>query len=145
MLFKNEEASLKLEVVNYEFPPDGGAAGSDDRNWLVLRCMWVNEDGEVRKDSNSCLLTYEMRELAAGLKVLRAGIREEYHSDFLEPYFQLDAWAKGNEFLMRVLFVLPNTMDGDDTAELECMMDEEQLRILIEELDRLCEKYPDRS
>lgn len=145
MLFKNDEASLRLDVVNYEFPPDGGASGSDDRNWLVLRCTWVNEDGEVRKDSNSCLLTYEMRELAAGLKVLRAGIREEYHSDFLEPYFQLDAWANQGNFQIRVLFVLPNTMDGDDTAEIECTMTEPELQTLIEELDRLCEKYPDRT
>ena len=145
MLFQNDEASLRLEVVNYEFPADGGAADSDDRNWLVLRCTWIDEEGSVRKDSNSCLLTYELRELAAGLKGLRAGIREEYHSDFLEPYFQLDARAEENDFQIRVLFVLPNTMDGDDTAEIECTMTEGQLQTLIEELDRLSERYPDRS
>ena len=37
MLFQNEEASLKLEVWNYEFPADGGMPDTDDRNWLVLR------------------------------------------------------------------------------------------------------------
>ena len=67
MLFKNEEASLKLDIVNYEFPADGGAPGSDDRNWLVLRATWTQEDGNVVKDSNSCLLTYELREMTAGL------------------------------------------------------------------------------
>lgn len=144
MLFQNDEASLRLEVVNYEFPPDGGAAGSDDRNWLVLRCTWVDEEGCVRKDSNSCLLTYELRELAAGLKVLRAGIREEYHSDFVEPYFRLDAWVAEGGFRIQVLFVLPNTLDGDDTAEIECVMTDEELRAFLEELDRLSEKYPDR-
>ena len=30
MLFKNEEASLKLDIVNYEFPADGGDPDSDD-------------------------------------------------------------------------------------------------------------------
>ena len=53
MLFKNEEASLKLDIVNYEFPPDGGDPTSDDRNWLVLRATWTQEDGNVVKDSNS--------------------------------------------------------------------------------------------
>ena len=24
MLFRNEESSLRLDIVNYEFPPDGG-------------------------------------------------------------------------------------------------------------------------
>ena len=65
MLFQNEEASLKLDIVNYEFPADGGDPTSDDRNWLVLRCTWTGEDGTVVKDSNSCLLTYELREMTA--------------------------------------------------------------------------------
>ena len=47
MLFKNEEASLRLDIVNYEFPADGGDPTSDDRNWLVLRCGWKDEDGNV--------------------------------------------------------------------------------------------------
>ena len=27
MLFRNEESSLRLDIVNYEFPPDGGTKG----------------------------------------------------------------------------------------------------------------------
>lgn len=30
MLFRNEESSLRLDIVNYEFPPDGGDPTSDD-------------------------------------------------------------------------------------------------------------------
>jgi len=145
MLFQNEEASLQLDIVNYEFPADGGAPDSDDRNWLVLRCTWIDEAGTIRKDSNSCLLTYELREMSAGLKVLRAGLRDRYESEFLEPSFRLDAWAEGEGFRVSVAFVLPNTMDGDDTAEVECSMTEEALRELTDELDRLSEKYPDRN
>ena len=144
MLFQGENASLRLDVVNYEFPPDGGAPDSDDRNWLVLRCTWTDEEGNIRKDSNSCLLTYELRELSAGLQVLRAGIRPEYHSDFLEPYFQVDAWAAGEQFRLEVSFVLPNTMDGEDTAEVCCRMTEAELRSLTDELERLSAKFPDR-
>ena len=50
MLFRNEESSLRLDIVNYEFPPDGGDPTSDDRNWLVLRATWNKEDGDVVKD-----------------------------------------------------------------------------------------------
>ena len=128
MLFKNEEASLKLDIVNYEFPPDGGDPTSDDRNWLVLRATWTQEDGHVVKDSNSCLLTYELREMTAGLKVLNAGIKSEYASAFVEPYFALAAQA-----------------DGDDTAELTCTMTKADMTALIDELDKLCAKYPDRA
>ena len=145
MLFQSEESSLRLDIVNYEFPPDGGVPGSDDRNWLVLRCTWVNEEGVIVKDSNSCLLTYELRELAAGLKVLNAGIRDSYASDFVDPYFEVAAQAEGKVFRVDVSFYLPNTMDGDDTAEVEAVMTGAEMKELIAELDSLCEKYPDRE
>lgn len=146
MLFRNEDSSLQLEIMNYEFPADGGDPTSDDRNWLVLRCTWKNEEGNILKDSNSCLLTYELREMTAGLKVLHAGIRESYASDFVEPYFEVEARAEGeNAVRMAVSFFLPNTMDGDDTAEVECVMTKTELKALVEELDRLCEKFPDRT
>ena len=145
MLFKNEDASLELDIVNYEFPPDGGEADSDDQNWLILRATWINEDGEIVKDSNSCLLTYELREMTAGLKVLNAGIKTEYASAFVEPYFELAAQADGDDFRVAVSFFLPNTMDGDDTAEVECVMTHEEMRALLDELDTLCAKFPDRS
>jgi len=144
MLFQNEDASLKLEVVRYEFPADGGEPGSDDRNWLVLRATY-EADGQIIKDSNSCLLTYELREMTAGLKVLNAGIRDQYASSFVEPYFELTATAEDEGFLVEVSFALPNTMEDVDTAEVECAMTKAEMTALIDELDKLCAKYPDRS
>jgi len=146
MLFKNEEVSLRLDIVNYEFPADGGDPTSDDRNWLVLRATWINEDGGVIKDSNSCLLTYELREMTAGLKVLHAGIKGHYESFFQEPYFEVSARTEGeNAVRMAVSFYLPNTMDGEDTAEVECVMTREEVKTLLNELDQLCAKFPDRA
>ena len=147
MLFRNEEASLRLDIVNYEFPPDAGDPTSDDPNWLVLRATWNKEDGGIVKDSNSCLLTHELQEMTAGLKVLRAGIRDRYESDFQEGfYFSVSARAAGEDaFGLDVSFYLPNTMDGDDTAEVACTMTGAELTALIGELDRLCEKFPDRT
>ena len=145
MLFQNDDVSLQLEITNYEFPADGGDPTSDDRNWLVLRCTWKNEDGEIRKDSNSCLLTYELREMTAGLKVLCAGIKDTYASDFVEPYFEVAAQAEGEDAVrVAVSFFLPNTMDGEDTATGRCFMDKDQMKALIDELERLCAKFPDR-
>jgi hypothetical protein len=145
MLFQNEDASLKLEVYAYEFPADGGDPTSDDRNWLVLRAAWTREDGSVVKDANSCLLTFELREMTAGLKVLNAGIKDSYESAFVEPYFELAAQASGDGFQVEVTFVMPNTMDGDDTAEVSCLLTKAEMTALIDELDKLCAKYPDRN
>ena len=120
--------------------------GSEDNNWLVVRATWIDENGGLVKDSNSCLQTFELQSLTAGLKVLKAGIRDHYVSDFQEDaYFSLSARAKGDRFRFHVSFYLPNTMDGDDTAELTGSMTSEELGALIDELDRLCEKFPDRT
>lgn len=144
MLFQGENNSLKLDVFNYELPADGGDPTSDDRNWLILRATYVDEDGDITKDSNSCLLTYELQEMTAGLKVLDAGIRDRYESSFTEPYFTLAAQAEGEGFLMEVSFYLPNTMDGDDTAEVTAHFSKADMRALLDELDKLCKKFPDR-
>lgn len=145
MLFRNEDTSLQLDIVNYEFPADGGAPDSDDRNWLVLRATY-REEGRVIKDSNSCLLTYELREMTAGLKVLGAGIKAEYTADFVEPYFSLALQADGAEsFLAEVAFALPNTLEDLDVAEVETRMTKAELTALVDELDALCKKFPDRT
>ena len=146
MIFKNEDSSLELEIIRYEFSADEGEPGSDDRNWLVLRGTYTGLDGTVIRDTNSCLLTYELREMTAGLKVLNAGIREAYGSSFVEPYFELEARSGENgSFLVDVSFTMPNTMEDIDTAEVECVLTQAEMAALIRELDALCAKFPDRK
>ena len=143
MLFQGEDSSLELTVAGYELQdPDGSG---DEKNWLVLRCTWHREDGSVRKDSCGCIRTYELTALNAGLKVLRAGLRNRFESELQEPWFTLQMAAlPGERFSFAVSFYLPNTMDGEDTAEVEGEMSPEELRGITEELDRACRKYPDR-
>ena len=146
MLFRNDEASLKLEILRYEFPEGEGRPDSDDGNWLVLRGTYTTADGRVIVDSQACLLTYELRELTAGLKVLGAGVKDEYESGFVEtPFFSVFAQSDGaNAFTLDVSFALTNTMEDEDTAEVECTLTKPELRALIDELDELCAKFPDR-
>lgn len=145
MLFKNDESSLKLEIINYEFGGDSGAPDSDDRNWLVLRGTYTDEDGHIIKDSNSCLLTYELKDMTAGLKVLRAGIRDEFNSDFSEPYFLFSARKSGDGFAADVSFTMPNTMEDIENADISCNLTAVELDALIDELDKLCTKFSDRK
>ena len=142
MLFRDRndpDESLELEIVNYETAPE------EERNWLVLRGTW-RRDGSVIKGSCACLLTYELREMAAGLKVMNAGIKDAYESDFAAPFFSLSAVDLGGDrFGVAVSFLFLDTMDGDDTAELACELDKPSMRALIDELDRLAVRFPDRT
>ena len=80
MLFNTNEESLEIEVAGYEFPEGVG----EDADWLVLKGTY-KADGTVTKDRSSCLTAGELQELTAGLKVLAAGIKDEYASEFQEP------------------------------------------------------------
>lgn len=145
MLLKSEDTSLKLEFVNYEFPEAGAGSDQFDRNWLLLRCTWVDEEGYTHKDSNACLLAQELAGMNAGLKVLLAGIKDRYDSDFIEPDFTLSAWAEGENFRVSATFYLPSTMDGDDTAEVDCTLTGPELKAVIEDLDKACARFPERK
>ena len=145
MLLKSDDASLKLEFVNYEFPEAGAGSDQFDRNWLLLRCTWVDEEGYTHKDSNAGLLAQELAGMNAGLKVLLAGIKDRYDSDFIEPDFTLSAWAEGENFRVSATFYLPSTMDGDDTAEVDCTLTGPELKAVIEDLDKACARFPERK
>lgn len=145
MLLKNEDASIRLDFVSYEFPEAGYGTDEYDKNWLLLRCAWVDEDGYTHKDSNACLLAQELAGMTAGLKVLAAGIKDRYDSDFISPDLSLSAWAEGERFRAFLSFYLPNTMDGDDTAELNCALTGPELKAVIEDLDRACARFPERK
>ena len=50
VLLKNENASIRLDFVSYEFPETEYGMDEYDKNWLQLRCTWVDEDGYTHKD-----------------------------------------------------------------------------------------------
>lgn len=127
------------------FQRQGPGSDEYDRNWLLLRCTWVDEEGYTHKDSNACLLAQELAGMNAGLKVLLAGIKDRYDSDFIAPDFVLSAWAEGDGFRVSASFYLPNTMDGDDTAEVDCTFTGAELKAVIEDLDKACARFPERK
>ena len=105
----------------------------------------MDEEGYTHKDSNACLLAQELAGMNAGLKVLLAGIKDRYDSDFIEPDFTLSAWAEGENFQASATFYLPSTMDGDDTAEVDCTLTGPELKAVIEDLDKACARFPERK
>ncbi|MEG1682426.1 MAG: hypothetical protein RR295_01265 [Oscillospiraceae bacterium] len=144
MLFKQGRECLKIEVLGYEFPT-GGAPGSDDANWLSLRGTYTAPDGTMTCGANSCLLASETAELAAGLKVLAAGVTEDFLSRLQEPYFELAAESDGETgFLVSVTFVIPLKNDDVFPAELEVPFTKRKLLELAGELEETAEKYPPR-
>ena len=136
-----------------------GADRMELENGMELRLLSALEVLEARREaaqlaesqeeralcSNACLLAQELAGMNAGLKVLAAGIKDRYDSDFISSDLSLFAWAEGELFRVYISFYLPNTMDGDDTAELNCTLTGPELKALIEDLDQACARFPERK
>ena len=64
----------------------------------------------------------------------------------MEPYFALYVQSDGGEdFTADVSFALPNTMEDVDAADVEAVLTKAEMAALIDELDALCKKFPDRK
>ena len=112
MLLKNENASIRLDFVSYEFPETEYGMDEYDKNWLQLRCTWVDEDGYTHKDSNACLLAQELAGMNAGLKVLAAGIKDRLT---MEEVARRYGYEPGRSGFLRCPF-----HSGDRTAPFIC-------------------------
>ena len=77
--------------------------------------------------------------------MLAAGIKDRYDSDFIASGMTFSAWAEEDGFGAMMTFYLPNTMDGDDTAEVVSHLTAQELKEFIAELDKDCAKFPERK
>ncbi len=148
MIFSGGEKTLKLQVLGYEFPELSGKGPEYDfdANWLVLRGTYTNEEGETAIFTRGCVLTYELTALAAELKVVAAGLKSGFRSDFEEPvlFMEVDAAAEGN-FLMKVSFVM-DLDDADlDAESVEMTVSADELKALAEEVQEFARRFPEKK
>ena len=134
-----DPAQLRAYHIGYVIGPCINASGRLDTAKRALELLLESDP------ARASLLAQELAGMNAGLKVLLAGIRDRYDSDFIEPDFSLSAEKAGDTFRISASFYLPNTMDGDDTAELDCILTGAELKAVIEDLDKACARFPERK
>lgn len=147
MKFVNENRSLTIDVVGYEFPDrvGGGEEYDYDANWLILRGVY--SDGQVESSfENSCILTCELQALSAGLKLMSAGVQDMYQSEFNDPYFEVTAELIGlNRYLVYASFAMLVAPDKWKNFGVECFLSEEDLKALIADIDSMNRAFPEKK
>lgn len=83
-----------------------------DANWITVEIYYSNEKiKETYRDS--CVLTWELDELACGIKRLLNGVQNRYESDSLEPYLQMVITRKDEVFSFRsILYMIFQVVNG---------------------------------
>lgn len=146
MKFANGERSLSIRVLDYEFPECTGAGEEYDydANWLVLEGVYRDGKSE-RSFQNSCLLTTELQQLAAGLKLLLSGVQDVYQSEFTEPYFEVTAELIGiDQYLLYAGFAMLVSEEKWQSFGTECFLSGEGLKALIAEIEAESRAWPEK-
>lgn len=110
LLVCGETATFCLSIVDYEFGSFKGKRDWDD-DWLEIMVEF-NQNGQKYTYTDPALLTVELEGMILELEGLLHIDKGEYHSDFIEPYFALNAFKDGERFEVEVKFF--NDPSSDD-------------------------------
>ena len=133
--------SLELEVLGYEFPD----AEDDyfDANWLNVGIRY--DDGILSfRQVDSCLLAFELKELALALDAILEGRESGTITDFTEPYLALSVTRAGETYAVQVRFVYDTANPLKEVCVCEGM-DRRGLTELNNGLKKMYARFPRRD
>ena len=146
MKIQDDRWSMDVRVVGYQFPdrvPDKREATDYDANWLTVSVRYMEPDFTA-EFQDPCVLTWEVQEAAEALNRLIDGKIQDFRTDFLEPFLQIEAEKVGDEFWLRVCFVCE--VDKGERKEITAAqrMDRERLAEILDEVKRVVQRFPKR-
>ncbi len=110
LFVRGKAGNFCLTILGYEFGSPGVKADWDE-DWLEIMVEF-GEEGEKRVYTDPSLLTNELEEAILEMEGLLHIEKGEYRSNFLEPYFVLNAFKDGDKFEVEVKFF--NDPESDD-------------------------------
>lgn len=146
MMYFNGYSKLKINVIGYEYE---NSTDKDDSNWLIVEIFVENGDGGTWSSVNPCLTTMELAELKGWLSTIRDKKTTSRELDFMEN--ELRFINEGNGIISVALNYAfhPNwkcyDFDNKDKVILKFHLDDGKLKRLIEQVDELIKRYPEKS
>ena len=131
---------LELDILGYEFPD----AEDDyfDANWLNVGIHY--DDGSLSfRQVDSCLLSFELKELTETLDAILEGRETGTATDFMEPYLTLSVTRKGEGYDVQSRFVYDTGSPWKEVCVCQ-EMDSRELADLNTELKKMYARFPRR-
>ena len=138
--------SIEFGVIGYEFDNAARPKGEEldyDANWLTIKVSYTEMD-YTAGFQDSCLLTWELAEMAEKLQKLAEGEETEWCSDFLEPYLSFETETVPGGFALQIRFVFGNENGEWREIIAEQVLDREQLLNICTELNGYLQHFPQR-
>ena len=146
MKIQDDRCSMDVRFVGYQFSDrvlDKRETMDYDTNWLTVSVRYMEPDFTA-EFQDSCVLTWEVQETAEALNRLIDGEIQDFRTDFLEPYLQIEAEKVKDEFWLRVCFVCE--VDKGVRKELTAAqrMNRERLAEILDEIKGVVQRLPKR-
>jgi hypothetical protein len=143
---RNGGASFELDVERYEFD---AAMDYDDANWLIVKIVCSDQQHQWSA-TDSCLLTYELKELYSWLESLKSLLVEKSSISFLEGELAFE-YEKNTDILSVVLNFKFHPKgssfqygeDGDDKYVMNFQTSDYLSQLLLD-IKALIDKFPER-
>ena len=146
MKFLNEEVKLEINVIGYEYEH---SRDNDDSNWLIVQIYIERFNGQSWSATDPCLRTMELVELREWLlSVLekKVSLPKLYFMEN-ELFFIHD--GNGNISIALDYALHPNwkkyDFNNDSEEVFNFLLDDDELKKLIIELDKLIILFPERK
>lgn len=154
---------FELRIVGYEFSDLEPAVDRFDANWLTIQVTITDLNGASFIFRDPCLLTWDVKALAAWIDRIALGEETEAALTFMEPILLFIFDRTGSPAVVRVAMnkeidtaieALPSFQDawrlipGQVRREWPCLefpVDSDQFRQAAESLNQQLLTYPDRA
>ncbi|KRL72636.1 WapI family immunity protein [Ligilactobacillus saerimneri] len=143
MILQNEDQYIEFTIKDYEFPDIISAHDefNYDANWLICEVKYRDKKDTVTYQ-DPCLLTYELVEVSDALAQIIIGYRDEYTSNFTEPYLQFQIVRTSGKIGMALTFTYDNA-DWKDVT-LTTILSNEEAVAKLKALQHLVRRFPKR-
>lgn len=138
--------TIEFGIIGYQFPNAGRSKPNDpdyDANWLTVQVGYT-EDETTAVFQDSCVLTWELKEMADALSEMLDDRETAYISEFMEPYLKFAVARAGDNFTFTIDFVC-DVSDGEwKKIKATQLLDREQLSAVLDEVKQYLITYPAR-
>lgn len=148
MIFKGiNNQSVEFRITNYQFPEITDC--EYDSNWLLVYLKVKSDCGNWQTVDPS-LLVGDLKDIKDWFEKLSNNIETDSNSlAFMEPNLEFELTKKNlEEKHIRIIFDLesrPQSADDDKDYFVDCVFNNNELKLIAKELEKQVEQYPRRA
>lgn len=145
MILHQGNKSIEFTIAGYQYPETKSLKEKFDydTNWLM--CELKYSDAEICETyKDTCLLTYELEEMADAFSEILDGSEDGYISEFMEPYLKVAA-ARVDEKIVVIFQYVYDTTDGVwKDRKIKTLLSQESATEMVQSLKDLVSEYSER-